>query len=200
MNLTLKTCVFIAMFSLCLIFYLLLPVFYGFFDPTGESKLWMEISKHTGTEFVLLLLFAAIASLGLTSFINFFYDRIRRWGRRRTKIGETLVSLNIITEEDLNKALAQQKLRLSDILVIKGRISPEQRDLAMELQKKNNKKTGDILMELGFITEKELHWALQERNRKIGGILKEMNLVSDYDIDCALKCRMDKNGNIIDIQ
>jgi len=64
--------------------------------------------------------------------------------------------------------------------------------------------TEEVLLELGFISERDLRWALEERNKKVGMILKEMKLVSDYDIDCALmleqRGRLDKSGRIIDME
>ena len=204
MNTISKAYLFIAIFSLCLMFYLFLPVAYEFFDPSDGSKLWLENSESTGTEFILLLLFSTLTAFGLTSLIDYFYARMRKWRFHRPRLGKIMKALNYISEEDLRKALAQQKLRLSDILVQAGRITPAQKDFALALQKKKNKLIGEILIELGFITKKELFWALKERNKKIGSILKEMNLVSDYDIDCALMLerngRMDKNGKIIDMQ
>lgn len=204
MNTISKAYLFIAIFSLCLILYMILPVAYDFFAPSGKPKLWLENSENTGTEFLLLLLFSTLAAFGLTSLIDSCYARIRKWRFYRPKIGEIMKALDFISEKDLRKALAQQKLRLSDILVQAGHITSEQKDLALALQKKKNKMIGEILIELGFITKKELFWALEERNKKIGSILKEMNLVSDYDIDCALmlekKGRMDKSGKIIDMQ
>jgi len=204
MNTISKAYLFIALFSLCLISYLVLPVAYEFFDPSHSSALWLVNSESAGTGFILLLLFSTLTAFGLTSLIDFLYVRMRKWRPYRPRLGEIMKSLNFISEEDLRKALTQQKLKLSDILVNAGHITPEQKDFALALQKKKNKMIGEILIELGFITKKELFWALEERNKKIGNILKEMNLVSDYDIDCALMLerngRMDKSGRIIDMQ
>jgi len=186
-----------------MLFYLLLPVIDQFFDPFGESKQWKEITEQTGNEFILVLIVTTLVAFGLTSIIDNLYAKMAKWRRRRTKIGEILVSLNFISEEDLRKALTQQKLKIGEILVQAGRITPQQRDLAPELQKQKNKRIGDILKEQGFITQKDLHWALNEKNKKIGLILKEMNLITDFEIECALmfkkRGRMDKKGKIIDM-
>jgi hypothetical protein len=204
MNTISRAYLFIGIFSLCLVFYLFLPVLFDYFKPAGGLTLWLENSENTGTEFSLLLLISALTAFGLTGRIDYFYARMRKWPSRRPRLGEIMKALDFISEEDLRKALSQQKLKLSDILVQAGHITPEQKDLALALQKKKNKMIGEILIELGFITKKELFWALEERNKKIGSILKAMNLVSDYDIDCALmlerKGRMDKSGKIIDMQ
>ena len=204
MNTISKAYLFIAIFSLCLIFYLVFPVLYALFDPFNSSTLGLKNSESAGTELILLLLFSTLTAFGLTSLIDYFYVRMRKWRLYRPRLGEIMKALDFISEEDLRKALAKQKLRLSDILVQAGHITPEQKELALAMQKKKNKMIGEILIELGFITKKELFWALEERKKKIGSILKEMNLVSDYDIDCALmlekKGRMDKSGRIIDMQ
>jgi len=203
MNTSSRTFLFIAIFSLALIFYMLLPVIYEFFEPAGRSRLWMESSETGGLEFMLLILISALTALVLTFLSDSVYAKFRRWRRYNPKIGEILVALNYISEEELNKALAQQKLRLGEILVKGGRITLQQWRLALELQKDENKRIGEILRAQGAISEKDLRWALNEKNKKIGGILKEMNLITDYDIDCALmvekKGRMDKSGRIIDM-
>ncbi|MEW6671616.1 MAG: hypothetical protein AB1427_07925 [Thermodesulfobacteriota bacterium] len=204
MSATSKTYVFIFIFSLCLILYMVMPIAYEFYNPGEVPWTLLENSANGGTEFVLLMLFSLVAAFGLTSLIDALYVKIQNWRVYRPKMGEIMKSLGLISEEDLRCALEKQKVKLSDILVQAGRITPEQRDLALSMQKKKNKMIGEILIELGFITEGDLRWALKERNKKIGGILKEMRLVSEYDIECALmlekKGRMDKSGRIIDLQ
>jgi len=199
MNSTSKISLFLITFSACLFFYFLLPAVHNFFDPGGQWKLWPAISEHATTDFIVFLVLATLISLGLIALM----DRLAQW-RRFRKIGEILVSLNFISEENLQTALARQRLEVGEILVLAGRISPQQRDLALELQKIENRMIGEILREQGAISEEDLRWALNERHKPIGRILKEMNLISDYDIDCALMLRkrgsLDKNGRIVDMK
>ncbi len=54
--------------------------------------------------------------------------------------------------------MIQQKVRLGDLLVEEGLLSPEQLEHALKLQKQSNftKKLGQILVEEGFVTQKDL--------------------------------------------
>ena len=52
-------------------------------------------------------------------------------------------------------------MRLGDLLITAGAITPEQLDRALELQKSSTGRLGDVLIEKGFITEKQLIEALQ---------------------------------------
>ena len=52
-------------------------------------------------------------------------------------------------------------MRLGDLLITAGAITPEQLDRALELQKSSKGRLGDVLIEKGFITEKQLIEALQ---------------------------------------
>lgn len=200
-NSTIKISLFVAIFSFCLISYLILPVLLSLF---GETQIRLDIFDNSAADFVFFLTFAVFAAFTLTSIVNACYGLITKIRHRRPKIGEILMSLDLITREDLQKALSQQKLRLGEILVHAGRITEQQRDLALELQKKENKKIGEILKEQGHITEKDIRWALNKKNQRIGEILRNMNLITDYDITCALemekRIRMDKDGKMIDIQ
>ena len=47
-------------------------------------------------------------------------------------------------------------MRLGDLLITAGAITPEQLDRALELQKSSTGRLGDVLIEKGFITEKQL--------------------------------------------
>jgi len=201
MNSNIKIGLFVAIFSSCLIAYLILPVLLSLF---GETQIRLGIFDNSAGDFVFFLTFAMFAAFTLTSIVNACYGLIMKRRYHRPKIGEILMSLDLITREDLQKALSQQKLRLGEILVRAGRITSQQRDLALELQNRENRKIGQILKGQGQISEEDLRWALNKRNKKMGKILRNMNLIADYDVKYALemgkRIRMDKKGNIVDIQ
>jgi len=55
------------------------------------------------------------------------------------------------------------------------------------------KRLGDILVEVGFITEEELQKALEKQkggNKRLGAVLKEMKLVTEQDVMEALEYQL----------
>jgi type IV pilus assembly protein PilB len=82
----------------------------------------------------------------------------KRTGLHLSKI---LVRLGFVTEEQVTLALgeqlqASQHKRIGEILVEKSYITIEQRDKALEEQKKTGLRLGKMLMQLGFMTEERL--------------------------------------------
>ncbi|MBF0152503.1 MAG: Flp pilus assembly complex ATPase component TadA [Magnetococcales bacterium] len=71
------------------------------------------------------------------------------------KIGQALLDLKCVTEEKLQRFLAQQrrKVRIGDSLVAQGLISDEQLQKALAEQKKSGKKLGQTLAYLGILSE-----------------------------------------------
>ena len=106
----------------------------------------------------------------------------------------------MITQDQLDEALYIQQMHIGEILIYGGRITEEQRDHALAVQKKKYRLYGKILIDLGYSTKEDVRWALREMNKKIGRILRNKGLITDYDMTCALSlktCRMDSEGNII---
>jgi predicted HTH transcriptional regulator len=108
-------------------------------------------------------------ALGLSELIDFFYRKSVRMRRRRSKLGEILVSEGHITEGDLKEALSEQRLRIGEVLLQAGRITAQQLNQALDYQKKvSKKKLGEILKELGHSTEEDINWALDRMERRLG--------------------------------
>ncbi len=57
--------------------------------------------------------------------------------------------------------------RLGEMLLKRGKINLQQYDRSVELLKKTGKRQGQILVELGYLTPKELYWAVKEQVREI---------------------------------
>ncbi|MDR1812191.1 MAG: Flp pilus assembly complex ATPase component TadA [Candidatus Fibromonas sp.] len=82
----------------------------------------------------------------------------RRTGLHLAKI---LLRLGFVTEEKLALVLSEQlqikeHKRIGELLVERNYITVEQRDKALEEQKKSGLRLGKILMQLGFMTEERL--------------------------------------------
>lgn len=107
------------------------------------------------------------------------------------RLGRTLVSKGYITEEELDKALSEQKARLGEILIRSDRITAEQLHIALAHQKKESVKIGKICQKLGYITSEDLNWALNRMKRRLGEILIEIGVIKDDELQHALALQKD---------
>ncbi len=192
-----KTCLFIAIFSACIILDLILH----FLHPSSTFHDLEVFSNSAANFFFSIFVFFASAFV-LSNILHYCCSKVFGKKAGALKIGEALISQGLITEDQLKKALSEQRLRTGEILVKAGRLTEQQRDQALAIQRKKYRKIGQILRELGYSTEEDIPWALHMANRRIGRILKDMNLITDYDIDCALllkTCRIDSKGKIISV-
>jgi len=55
------------------------------------------------------------------------------------------------------------KIRIGDLLFQNGIINKQQLDQALDIQKKKKKKLGEILIDLGYLSSKNLMWMLSEQ-------------------------------------
>lgn len=195
-----KVCLFVAVFAIFLAAYLLLPIF----PETRSIAGTLEIFNDPHINFAFLVFsFLLVAALVTLSF-HFFCCAVR--GKNETgrfPIGDILVSEGFVRPEDLQMALKEQALRLGEILVGAGRISSEQRDHALNVQKKTKRRIGEILIELGYSAPADIEWALKKSVRRLGEILIDKKLISEYDLTCVMsfnKCIKDSKGNIVVIK
>ena len=107
--------------------------------------------------------------------------------RRSRSLGETLVETGIITDDQLQQALAEQESsgrKLGRVLTDLGLCTQE--DIATALQEQVRRiRIGDLLIDYGHITETELEEALKRQkgsSRKLGQVLIDMGLVSQAQI------------------
>ena len=106
--------------------------------------------------------------------------------QNRPKLGQTLVSKGYITEEVLDKALSEQKIRLGEILIRSDRITAEQLHIALDHQKKESIKIGEICKRMGYVTSEDLNWALNRMKRRLGEILIEIGVLKVDELQHAL--------------
>ncbi|MDR2728371.1 MAG: Flp pilus assembly complex ATPase component TadA [Chitinispirillales bacterium] len=86
---------------------------------------------------------------------------LRECRRTDSNLGSTLVQLKFMSQEDLTAILGEQiqlkqKKRIGEILVEQGLITPEQLTSGLEEQKVSRELLGKCLVKLGFITESKL--------------------------------------------
>ena len=136
--------------------------------------------------FLLLVLFLLAASLCVYRLTCFCCKRMLRtpWGK--PKLGKMLLRDGYVTQEELEMALEEQKLRIGQILVLSGRLTEKQLDESLERQKQVSRKLGEVLIEQGFSTQKDIDWALHMMERRLGEILRERGLLKEEDIEWLL--------------
>jgi two-component system, chemotaxis family, sensor kinase CheA len=98
-------------------------------------------------------------------------------------IGEILVGDNVITQEQLDKALINKNRKIGEILVDEGVTTPDRIEEAVKKQKF----LGEMLIEKGEITGSQLETALKEQDKKVGEILVQDGATSPDKIDSALR-------------
>jgi hypothetical protein len=194
-----KVCLFVAVFAIFLAAYLLLPTF----TETSGIAGALEIFDDPHVNFAFLIFLFLLTSLLFTLFFHFFCCVVRGNETDRFPIGDILISEGFISSEDLQVALKEQALRMGEFLVGAKRITPEQRDHAMAIQKKTKGRIGEILIQLGYASQADIDWALKKTGRRLGEILIDKKIISEYDLTCAMsfnKCIKDADGKIIVIK
>jgi len=104
----------------------------------------------------------------------------------KPRIGRVFISQGFVTEEELGKALSEQRMRIGETLVLAGRISLKQLRQALTYQKKAACKVGEALRKLGHATNDDILWALRKMKRKLGQILRDNGVVTDEQVQWAL--------------
>ncbi len=81
------------------------------------------------------------------------------------RLGDAIVKLGFLTQKEISDFIAGQgrPKRVGDMLVEQGIITDQQLARAIEEQKKSDKRLGEILVELGFVPEGEFYAFLGKR-------------------------------------
>jgi hypothetical protein len=155
-------------------------------SPSNPYAQLAAVFQSFWANFLLLVLFLVAASLCIYMATCFCCKRMLRtpWGK--PKLGKLLLRDGFVTKEELEEALEEQKLRIGEVLVLSGRLSEKQLDDSLERQKLVSKKLGEVLIELGFSTQKDIEWALLMMERRLGEILRERGLLKEEDIEWLL--------------
>lgn len=82
-------------------------------------------------------------------------------------LAEVLIGDGIVTLERLEAVLADycQKLRLGELAIARGLISPEQLELALAMQEARQLRIGEIFVELHLATPEQIAMLLDFQNR-----------------------------------
>jgi len=132
---------------------------------------------------LLLVFFLVLATFALDTVVCFCCKRMMKtpWGK--PKLGKLALRDGYVSKEELDEALKEQKLRIGQVLVLSGRLSEKQLAESLERQKQVSRKLGEVLIDLGFSSQKDIDWALHMMERRLGEILRERNLLKEEDIE-----------------
>ncbi|MEW5755079.1 MAG: ATPase, T2SS/T4P/T4SS family [Pseudomonadota bacterium] len=135
-------------------------------------------------------------TIGESAFMQTFssFEAIKEY-RVGDYLGEMLLKQNLVTQDDLNKAIqaqeSQRNLPLGEYLVTKAVVTQEGLDKALARQKTMpNMRLGEILISEGLVSEQQLNTALGEqtkdRSRPLGQILIDQGIVTQEQVQKSL--------------
>jgi hypothetical protein len=174
--------IFSAIFYAILLSYLAVALV----SPTNPYAQLAAVFQSFWANFFILVLFFVVTTFTLYTAMCYCFKRMLRtpWGK--PKLGKLLLRDGYLTKEELEDALEEQKLRIGEVLVLSGRLSEEQLEESLERQKQVSRKLGEVLIDLGFSTQKDIDWALHMMERRLGEILRERGLLKEDDIEWLL--------------
>jgi hypothetical protein len=176
-----KLYLFAGIFLIISLSYLSLQLLF----PHSSLAQLAHLFPSTWLNYIAVIISYLFVAIGLSGLIEFSRKRFVRMRWRRTKIGEILVSEGYLTVRELKDALSEQKLKIGEVLLGAGRITSQQLAQALRYQKKFSKRLGEILRELGYVTEEDISWALRRMNRKLGEIVREKGLLTNHEFHLA---------------
>ncbi len=120
----------------------------------------------------------------------FFYERGVNATEGKEPIGQMLVDGGHARKEDVRIGISVQNPPIGQILVEQERVAPEAIDAAVAVQDRKRLRLGEVLIEAGLATQKDIEHALSEqknrKGKKIGEILIELGLVKEQDLSHTL--------------
>jgi len=123
----------------------------------------------------------------------FFYFHGIRYQENSEQLGHLMVEQHLVSENDVEWALEQQKkllIPIGDILAEQGKVSEEEIREALERQKRQQVRLGDLLIEQNLVSADEVQEALEMQTQTVGTplghILVEQGKLTNMDLDAAL--------------
>ena len=187
MRLKIKIFLVISIFSAFVLLYFLLPLLF----PHGQLLRTpvlerFEIFSNPSANFILVIIILLLFASGLVLLFEILCRNLNPAGSKHPRLGKYLVEENFITEDELKRALKEQRFNIGEILLNDQRITPAQLTHALKVKKSTRRKIGDVLIELGYATDEDIRWALGMLERRLGDVLKDRQCISEYDLQCAL--------------
>lgn len=182
-----KTYLFFTTFFIFILVYFLLQLLYPQNHLVQHHLIKaFDVFNQPAANFIAIMILFVLLALCITKLFEFVYIDIKGSSAGKPRLGKCLLYEKLITEEDLEGALAEQRFKIGEMLIKGRRVTKEQLEDALSRQKGSKKRLGEILLELGYIEKKDIQWALQKMGRRLGDILKDNHCVSEYDLQCVL--------------
>ncbi|MBD3316544.1 MAG: hypothetical protein GF344_12215, partial [Chitinivibrionales bacterium] len=126
--------------------------------------------------------------------------------RRRKKIGEILIAQGLISNEQLMRALQEQRqsgMSLGSVLIKQGYISEEELTgvLGRQIQLDQRKRIGEVLIDQGLITSQQLQVGLEEQRNtreQLGRCLVKLGFITEGKLIDALSAQLDIQHVVLD--
>ena len=179
---TINIYIFITTFFLTVL--LFLSVLFIF--PSGFIARMADIFENESANFIFITSFSFLISLLITKPVFKGFQKILGKRQKTSRLGKILVSEDLINETQLDDALNEQTLRIGEILTRAGRLTIKQLKHALDLQIENPKRVGEILRKIGYSTEEDIYWALNQAKRRLGQILVDKGVISFNQLHYAL--------------
>lgn len=173
-----KVLLFVATFYAILLFYVVSVLLF----PNWPLAQLTATFESVWATFVFLAFCLLLASFLVSELTYFLYRRVRNTRWFRPKLGEILISEGYLTDKELREALSERDFRIGEMLVQGGRITTQQLNQALGQQKMDSGSTGEILIKLGYATEKDIIWALNRMDRRLGRILRDKGYLTDHEV------------------
>jgi len=122
----------------------------------------------------------------------FFYRRGIHLEEHPEKLGDLLISENLASPNDVQKALDKQKQgkpSLGAVLREQGKVSAKDIKHALDVQRDKDIKLGEILMERKLVNQAQIKASLKEQahsQKPLGTILVEQGIITSKDLLSAL--------------
>lgn len=171
--------------------------------PNSATLEEIIVNTVTGNKFRVLVTRSQPHENGFFAFTDdteapyerfFFYNHGVRNLEQPKPIGQSLVDSKMVPPQRMKKALDTQKAlhkqQLGDLLVKQKKVDATDVEKALANQGKKTMKIGEVLVEAGWISEKDLQQALEEqaknRNLKVGEVLIKMGFISEEELVSSL--------------
>ena len=123
--------------------------------------------------------------------------------REGGQLGDILVAHHYISERDLSEFIYNNKYsKFGEFLLQEKFVTGRQLAEALNYQKKNGGRIGDICIAFGYLTEEELELASQKHHKshpKLGEALIESGAITEEELESAIELQKRSGGKIGEI-
>jgi type II secretory ATPase GspE/PulE/Tfp pilus assembly ATPase PilB-like protein len=124
----------------------------------------------------------------------FFYHHGLNAVEKDELLGDMLVRDGVVPSGGLQQGVDRQSsergARIGDILVEQAKLPPESLEEALQMQQRKRMRLGEVLVEAGLATAKDIDAALEEqkkrKGKRLGQVLVEMGILNEQQLSATL--------------